>query len=206
MINKKRRDCFNWSSWYSKPKDLFLLTLWLVLLILSPNYRAVAVETKPKAATPVLRAYSGEYVLFSNLYYSGEEKVNLPRSAVAIYFLGLNCPPCEVTLPQFLESARHATADFQFRIKYFVISVDPLSATTDLRAYLDAKEIDVESEVLLDPYKRAAQQFGVKGIPRTFVISPEGLIVADIEGAVADYKEQLSEGIMTALGEARENE
>lgn len=200
----KKRERSGWLRWFSKSSSLFLLTASLLLLPLFPNSRVLAVESK--AATSVLRAYSGAYVVFSNLFYPGEEKVDFPRSAVAIYFTGLNCPPCEVALPQFLKIVRPLTDGNQSKFKYFLISIDSLSVSTDLKSYLDGKGVDADKEVLLDPYKLAAKQFGVNGIPRTFVISPEGLIVADIEGAVADYKEQLSEGIMTALGEARENE
>jgi thiol-disulfide isomerase/thioredoxin len=151
------------------------------------------------APAPVLRAYNGDYVLFSKLYYPGEAKRNSPRSTVVINFMGLNCPPCEVELPQFLEVAR-AAADGQGDLKYFLISTDPLSASAELKTYLDGKSVNADKELLLDPYKVAAGKFGVNGIPRTFVISPEGVIVADIVGAVPDYKDLLVEGIKKARG------
>ncbi len=63
------------------------------------------------------------------------------------------------------------------------------------------QKIDPDREVLLDPYKRASSEFGVLSIPRTFVISPQGRITADIAGLVDDYKNILLTGILTALKE-----
>lgn len=158
----------------------------------------------PAAPTPILATIDGQYQFLSKLYYPGEERPREPRAVVALNFMGLKCGPCRKELPQFLEVVRSAAKSGKVKelgvpVRHFVVSTDPLSAKEDLRAFLLDQGIDPETEVLLDPYQKAAEKFGVKGIPRTFVISPQGRIVADIEGATEDYRAVLRKGLAVAI-------
>lgn len=159
------------------------------------------------APTPILVTMDGQYLYFSKLYYPGYERPREPRSVVVVNFMGLKCLPCRKELPVFLETVRAASkskkaAEMGMKIRYFVISVDPLSAKEPLRKFFEEQGIDPETEVLLDPYKKAAEKFGVDGIPRTFVISPMGKLVADVPWTGKDeqaYKKALLQGIAAAL-------
>ncbi len=91
-------------------------------------------------------------------------------------------------------------------IRYYVVSTDPLSAKEELRKFLADQNIDVATEVLLDPYKKAAEKFGVNGIPRTIVISPKGRITADITGAIDDYRMVLRKGLAAAIKDCVKDE
>jgi len=114
----------------------------------------------------------------------------------------LKCPPCRKELPLFLEVMRHVTErskDGRGRIKFFLVSTDPLSDKDELRKFMEEQKIDPNTELLLDPYRKACEKFGVTGIPRTFVISPQGRIAAEVAGSVEDYKTLLENGISDAL-------
>ena len=163
-------------------------------------------STGKVAPAPILVTMDGHYVHLGKLYYPGAEKPREPRSVVVLNFMGLKCAPCRRELPLFLEVVRGAVQSETLQksgvgIRYFVVSTDPLSAKEALRAFLAEQGIDPDHEVLLDPYRKAAEKFGVNGIPRTFVISPRGRIAADIAGATADYKTTLRKGIVAALKE-----
>ncbi len=158
------------------------------------------------APAPILVTMDGQYIHLAKLYYPGADKPREPRAVVVLNFMGLKCVPCRKELPQFLEVVRGAARSETIQksgvgLRYFVISTDPLSVKEDLRAFLVEQGIDPSREVLLDPYKKAAEKFGVNGIPRTFVISPTGKILADIAGATADYKVVLRKGIVAAIKE-----
>ena len=167
---------------------------------------SAADSVEETAPAPILVTLDGQYIHLGKLYYPGADKPREPRSVVVLNFMGLKCAPCRRELPLFLEVVRGAVQSETLQksgvgIRYFVVSTDPLSAKEALRAFLAEQGIDPDHEVLLDPYRKAAEKFGVNGIPRTFVISPRGRIAADIAGATADYKTTLRKGIVAALKE-----
>ncbi len=155
------------------------------------------------APVVILPDWKGEYVSFASFYSSGSTNTDSKIKVVMINFIGLNCPPCEVQLPLFLEVARAAVTIAPETIKYFLIATDSWSFRDELAAYLREKGVELDSEVLVDPYKKAAEKFGVRGIPRTFVISHKGEIVDDIHGAVSDYKQRLKKATVQAYNSGK---
>ncbi len=154
------------------------------------------------APAPILVTFDGKYQNLAKLYYQGDERRREPRSVVVLNFMGLKCHPCRKELPLFLGVVRpivEKCKESGMRIRFFLISTDPLSAKEDLRKFLVDQNIDPVAEALLDPYQKAADTFGVAGIPRTLVISAQGRIAADITGAVDGYKDILQSGIEDAL-------
>lgn len=156
------------------------------------------------APAPTLVTIDGGYEYLSKLYYQGEERPRAPRSVVVLNFMGLKCAPCRKELPLFLEVMRSISKSEKVKnlgigIRYFVISTDPLSSKPELIAFLAEQGIDANTEVRLDPYTKAAQKFGIEGLPRTYVIAPDGRIVAEIVGAIDGYKSALRKSIATAL-------
>ncbi len=150
----------------------------------------------------VLVTFNGQYQYLSRLYYPGPERIRQPRSVVVLKFMSLDCLPCRKILPTFLRVARAAAEQADEsgdRFRFFLVSIDRLSARDKLLEYLKAHGIDPDTEVLLDPYQKTAEQFEVRGIPRTFVVSAQAQITADITGAGEDYQQVLVRGIETAL-------
>lgn len=174
----------------------------LVFACFLTHATAEAGRVGTEAPAPVLRDLEGKYTFLSHLYYSGEERPRRPKSVVILYFTALHCAPCRTLLPELLGVIRPVLARSQeagVSVRFFMVSTDPLEARQELIAYLKDQSIDAASEALLDPYRTAAKQFGVSGIPHTIVISPGGKIAADIIGAVEDFRSLLIDGIRTAL-------
>ncbi len=156
------------------------------------------------APAPTFVRFDGTYQFLSHLYYPCPEQPRRPRSVVVLNFMGLNCPPCAKELPIFLEVVRPSIEAAEAegrRVKFFAVSLDPLSERERLKRFLNHFGIDTATETLLDPYQRGAARFGVSGIPRTLVIAPNGRITADITGLVENYRALLTQGIQSALEE-----
>lgn len=163
---------------------------------------AKAEQGSSRAPTPILVKFDGRYQHLGKLYYPGAEKPRTERGPVVLNFMGLHCPPCRKELPMFFEvvrPAKDAAEKEGRRLHVFLVSIDPLIAKEELRRFLVSQKVDIEHEVLLDPYQKTAEKFGVTGIPRTFVISSEGRILEDIVGSVPNYKQLLQEAIDAAL-------
>lgn len=166
--------------------------------------RAGQVDSVAPAPVMLKLQGAGEYQYLSKLYYDGEEKPRQPRSVVVLNFMGLNCAPCRKELPLFLEVLRplaEKSKESNQKVRFFLVSTDKLSSKKDLRIFLSDYDVNLDKEVLLDPYQTAAKMFGVTGIPRTIVISSQGRIAAEITGAVDGYKEKLRKGIRKALSD-----
>ena len=151
------------------------------------------------APGPVLITLDGQYRFLNKLYYEGPARPADPKAVVVLNFMGVDCPPCRKELPLFLDAVRgNGTNRAAFR--FFLVSTDPLSRKEDLRSFLKGVGVNPETEVLLDPYHKAADAFGVSSIPRTFVIAPDGRIVADLSGISEEYFARLTNGIQAAFG------
>lgn len=97
---------------------------------------------------------------------------------VIVNFFAPWCTPCRLEHPELIDfSQRHAIAgDAQ------VVSV--LSGTTPDAAVEYFEDEGGTWPLLDDPQGRVALQFGLIRLPETFVISPEGVVIAKLSGAV----------------------
>ena len=178
------------------------LSRWLAIMACMFAWTACAqTNTVGTAApTPVLATFDGQYQFLGKLYYAGESRAKDPKSVVVLSFMALECAPCRKELPVFLEVMRKAALTPGTPVRYFLVNLDKLSRKEELRVYLEGAGVKTETEVLLDPYHKASNSFGVIATPRTFVISPAGRIVADISGAVDEYRVALTQGLEKAMG------
>jgi len=111
------------------------------------------------------------------------ETVSLAELAgrtVVLNFWASWCPPCRAELPILVGFARETDPDH--------IALVSINQTTSERS-LDAlrsfvAEEEIRYPVLLDGTNRTFFDYGVRGIPTTFVISPEGFIVKRRSGVV----------------------
>ncbi|MBM4148978.1 MAG: TlpA family protein disulfide reductase [Lentisphaerae bacterium] len=142
----------------------------------------------------VLRDIEGNYLCLSDVCYEGEEQPRKPKWVVVLNFMSVNCPPCKREMPTFLEIARTKKSD---GVRSFLVSWDRLSDSDKLATYV--KEMNVDCDVLLDPYQIAGDKLGVDSVPRTFVVSRDGSIVGDIAGATPDFEQRLKAAIQRAL-------
>ncbi len=119
--------------------------------------------------------------------------VNSVKHTVIVNFWATYCKPCQKEIPQLSAFVKKHGAD---PIKLFCVSIDKEGAEK-VRPFIKEKGYDVP--VLLDPYARTAQRYGVKSVPALYVIGPGGAIqyaasgfdeavdlVAKLEGIYAD--------------------
>ena len=117
---------------------------------------------------------------------------------VVVDFWATWCGPCRRALPQL-----QTLADEMAEEPVTVLTVDCFERTSGA-ALRDAvskmvKDLDLRLPVLLDEQGDVARAGGVRGIPATFVIDPQGRISASHTGAGPDYLQQLREDVVSAL-------
>ena len=108
---------------------------------------------------------------------------------VVVNFFATWCVPCRTEHPElirFAEAHRQAGDASVFAVVYS----DSPSAVRDYRA-----EHGGDWPMLTDPDGRIALDFGVRGIPESFLVSPEGFVVSKLTGGVraADRERLLAE-------------
>lgn len=121
-------------------------------------------ETKPQAPNFQLQTLDGENVTLSD--YQGK--------AVILNFWATWCPPCRKEIPDFVKMTKNRDSD-----RFVILGVTLQSGTPDeIRKF--AKEQGMNYPVLTgdESYLRKLTQLygGIRGIPTTFVIGPEGKI------------------------------
>jgi len=97
---------------------------------------------------------------------------------VVVNFFASWCLQCRLEHPALVETAR-AFAGSGVRFIQIVFQDTPENAA----AFLDELGWSEVTVYAVDPGSRAAIAFGVFGIPETFFIDPEGVVVGKIQGA-----------------------
>jgi len=106
---------------------------------------------------------------------------------VLINFWATWCTPCLAEHPLFME-----LADAGVEISGIAYRDNP----ERIKAFL-ARHGDPFTTVYLDPDGEAMLSFGNSGVPETYVVSPDGVILAHVRGPIGP--EQLRETILPAL-------
>ena len=91
------------------------------------------------------------------------------------------CPPCRAEHPGFVQAAQ----SFEGRGVRFV-SIDHEDTFDAAVAFLDELGRTENQIVVVDPESRAGVEFGIFGLPATFFINRNGMIVGKVIGPV-DY-------------------
>lgn len=94
-----------------------------------------------------------------------------------INFWATWCAPCKVEMPS-MEELHQRFKNENFEI--LAISNDMFGAKV-VRPYIEARKFTFT--VLLDPVLTVSHQFGVVGLPATFLVDPEGKIIGVLQGA-----------------------
>lgn len=161
-----------------------------------------SVQVGTMAPAPALLALSGDsYRFLSELYYEGNDRPGARRSAAVLNFMSQDSASSAESLPLFMAVARKVQSHDALRgqVRFFLVVADPFGQTSRLSLYLDRHRVGTPVDVLLDPRRKACKLFGVDQLPRTFVISRSGILVADVEGTGGDYSKELAKGIVKAI-------
>ena len=118
----------------------------------------------------------------------------LRGSVIVVNFWASWCIPCRQEHAALLNAAATFQAD-----GVRVLGVLYQDNASDAKAFLDAEGRGYD--VLTDPGSRAAIEFGLFGVPETFVVDRHGHIAAKIAGPVDDAT--LSNAIKTVLRSGR---
>jgi peroxiredoxin len=109
-----------------------------------------------------LRAFCGD-TLF-------KPHINKTRHIVVVNFWATYCKPCQREIPELMKFAEKHNDE---RIKIFCISIDKEGAAV-AGPFADKKKYTLP--ILLDPYRKTAQRYGVTALPVMFVIDEKGVI------------------------------
>ena len=142
--------------------------IFVFVVVVIAIWSAVFLSSTRKISPTVAMARGGESVDISAVPGA---KLTL------VHFWGTWCGPCRDELPVFAEFA----AEFEsIGVAYVTIANDPDFQRVD--NYL--RDEGVELEYLLDPRGSVMRKWDVRAVPTTFVISPDGNILARYTGMV----------------------
>ena len=170
--------------WIALGLTALSLGLWAVLATSPPATTRLA--TSPlmgKAApSPAARTIDGETFRLSNLR----------GKWVVVNFFATWCVPCRVEHPDLVRFEQRHTGIGDATV-VGVVYDDSAEAVRDFRA----KE-GGEWPMVMDPEGKMALDFGVRGVPESFLVDPEGIIVARLVGGVR--ADQLEDVLARAQG------
>jgi len=134
----------------------------------------------PKLFTSPLIGTQVPSLTLPYLEQDGELRLDSLRGDIlVINFWASWCLPCRVEHPILNEGA-NAYRDFGVTF----VSVDSQDSTSNAIAFLDELGRSPEMIYLVDSESRAALAFGVTGIPETFFIDRDGIVVGKVSGAL----------------------
>jgi peroxiredoxin len=104
---------------------------------------------------------------------------------VALVFLKVSCPVCQMALPFLDRIARSGVG-----LRIVEVSQDDAKATAEFNSEFGVRHV----EVLLDPPPYAASKaFRITSVPSVFLIEPDGTISQTIEGFSKSEYEDLGQ-------------
>ena len=194
-----------WTATDVEAKEVMRKALAVVMLFglaLAEGARAQAVPLGSMAPAPHLLTPSGDsYMFLSELYHEGEDHPQDRRSAVALCFIGQDSAACAEVLQRFVAVAGKVQGheSLKRQVRFYVVGTDSLGRSDSLTGFLARNRMGPPVLAFLDPHRKACQAFGADTLPRTFVISKRGILVADIEGGGSDYAKALAKGVVKAV-------
>lgn len=171
--------------------------LWIAVAVAVPVALLVAVlATRPPAATRAVKSplVGKPAPLIESTTIDGQAAglTALRGKWVVVNFFATWCVPCRQEHPDLVQfSERHRAAG-----DATVLAVVYSDNTQAVREFRDAQGGDWP--MLTDPKGRIALDYGVSGVPESYVISPEGVVAAKVLGGVrADDLDRLLDQLKT---------
>jgi thiol-disulfide isomerase/thioredoxin len=111
---------------------------------------------------------------------------------VVLDFWASWCGPCLKAMPELLEAMKEFPNE-----KVLVVGVNQGQAMAEVKAFLKARKWELE--VALDLDQKVGDLFGVKGIPHTVVVGPNGKVEWVSEGYSVAMAKELREVVLKLL-------
>lgn len=119
---------------------------------------------------------------------------DLEGSFVFLNFWATWCGPCREEMPS-MEALQAALGD----LPVVIVAANVQESESAARAFIE--EFGYTFPVVLDQSGRLAQAYGVRGLPTSYFISPDGLVLGGLIGT-RFWDEPEVVAAMTAIGEA----
>jgi peroxiredoxin len=179
-------------------KFLFtMMGLFVFSILAEPAETVSLLQPGVKAPTFSLPTIDGERISLRTFCGDTLNKphVNSFRHIVILSFWATYCEPCKKEIPELMNLAQSHSSD---SIKFFCISIDKEGAS---KVEPVVSERKYTLPVLLDPYCKTAQRYGVSSLPALFVIGPLG----DIYYSSSGYNEstQIGQKIEALISQIR---
>jgi len=165
--------------------NIKLTVIFLALMAMSSMVQAAQEgEIAPAVALPLLQDSGGPVSLAE---YEGQ--------IVYLDFWASWCPPCLVSMP-IMNEIRNRLQDEGIAFEVLAVNVD-----SDPRDGIDfLLDSPVDFVVLSDPKGTSPAAYGVRGMPTSYLIDPEGKIVMVHEGFKRSDGEKIKQQILEMAG------
>ena len=154
--------------------------LILLCLILSLVQPVLAQETAP---------------MFSGVALNTDQRINLGDyrgKVVLVDFWASWCPPCLVSLPAYDQMRQEIGIE-----EFDIIAINVDENTEDGLEFLEKHPVGYP--VLADPEGKIGIPYGIRSLPRSFILDRDGQIIASIKSFTAGDEIEIKQRITSLL-------
>ncbi len=143
----------------------------LLLLAALPAYAAEPDPALSTVLTPVEPIAAPDFTL-EDMDGELHSLSGLRGNYVLVNFWATWCPPCRKEMPS-LEYLYQQYKDRGFR----VLAVNQWEDSDHVFSYMGELNVFPEFPILFDPESKVSEQYGVRGLPTSFIVDPDGNLV-----------------------------
>lgn len=152
-------------------KCLSLFAVMIVLVVMSACNRS----RENKAAMPVENSPAPE-IIVNSLNGAPLKLSDLKGKVVLLNFWATWCPPCREEIPSMMKLNKTMTGKpFQM----VAVSIDE-GGRPAIESFFQTSRFSLPAYT--DPDNRAAMAYGITGVPETFIIDKQGVVVKKVIG------------------------
>lgn len=140
-------------------------------LSLPATFAAEPVPELSTVLTPVAPIEAPDFTL-EDMDGEPHSLSELRGNHVLVNFWATWCPPCRKEMPS-LEYLYQKYRDRGFR----VLAVNQWEDSDHVFSYMGELNVFPEFPILFDPESKVSEQYGVRGLPTSFIIDPDGNLV-----------------------------